>query len=227
MSGDAFRLVHAGDSVVVAELDNQIDERVNARAIRLADVVARAGLQGVRDIVPTYRSVAVYYDPLRVDFTRLSDLLSSEARAAAGSEDAGGPEPLSPARAPKRIPVRYGGTDGPDLADVAAFAKMSEAEVVARHTGRTYRVFMMGFLPGFPYLGTVDPAIAAPRRQTPRLRVPAGSVGIAGSQTGIYPAESPGGWQLIGRTPMRLFDLSRPNPFLLEPGDGVEFVAER
>ena len=86
---------------------------------------------------------------------------------------------------------------------------------------------MMGFLPGFPYLGTVDVAIAAPRRATPRVRVPAGSVGIAGSQTGIYPTESPGGWQLIGRTPLRLFDLSRPNPFLLEPGDAVEFVAER
>ena len=227
MNGDAFRLVHAGDSVVIAELDNQIDERVNERAIRLADGIARAGLQGVRDIVPTYRSVAVYYDPLRIDFTRLSDLLSSEARAAAASEDAGRRDVLSPARPPKRIPVRYGGTDGPDLADVAAFARMSEAEVVARHTGRTYRVFMMGFLPGFPYMGTVDPAIAAPRRGTPRLRVPAGSVGIAGSQTGMYPAESPGGWQLIGRTPVRLFDLSRPNPFLLEPGDAVEFVAER
>ena len=223
MNGDAFRLVQAGDSVVVAELENRIDERVNARAIRLAAAVARAGLRGVRDIVPTYRSVAVYYDPLRVDFTRLSALLSHEARAAAGTEEADRPE----RRTPKRIPVRYGGTDGPDLADVAAFAKMSEAEVVARHTGRTYRVFMMGFLPGFPYMGTVDPMIAAPRRTTPRLRVPAGSVGIAGSQTGMYPAESPGGWQLIGRTSIRLFDLTRPNPFLLEPGDDVEFVAER
>jgi inhibitor of KinA len=227
VNGDVFRLVHAGDSVIVAELENQIDERVNARAIRVAAAVARAGLQGVRDIVPTYRSVAVYYDPLRVDFTRLSELLSTEARAAAGREDASRPEALSPVRSPVRIPVRYGGTDGPDLADVAAFAKMSEAEVVARHTGRRYRVFMMGFLPGFPYMGTVDPAIAAPRRATPRLRVPAGSVGIAGSQTGMYPAESPGGWQLIGRTLIRLFDLSRPNPFLLEPGDDVEFVAER
>ena len=223
MNGDAFRLVHAGDSVVVAELENQIDERVNARAISLAAAIARAGLRGVRDIVPTYRSVAVYYDPLRVDFTRLSDLLSTAARAAADGEDTGRPEP----RSPVRIPVTYGGADGPDLADVAAFAKVSEAEVVARHTGRIYRVFMMGFLPGFPYMGTVDPVIAAPRRATPRLRVPAGSIGIAGSQTGMYPAESPGGWQLIGRASIRLFDLSKPNPFLLEPGDDVEFVAER
>jgi KipI family sensor histidine kinase inhibitor len=223
VNGDVFRLVHAGDSVVVAELENRIDERVNARAIRMAAALERAGLPGVRDIVPTYRSVAVYYDPLRVDFARLSDLLSAEARAPADTEETGRPEH----RSPKRIPVKYGGPDGPDLADVAAFAGLSEAEVVARHTGRTYRVFMMGFLPGFPYLGTVDPLIAAPRRATPRLRVPAGSVGIAGSQTGVYPAESPGGWQLIGRTPVRLFDLSRPNPFLLEPGDDVEFVAQR
>ena len=222
MNGDAFRLVHAGDSVVVAELADRIDERVNARAIRLAAAVARADLRGVRDIVPTYRSVAVYYDPLRTDFARLSDLLSLEA-SDADAEDPERPE----RRSAVRIPVRYGGTDGPDLADVAAFAKISEAEVIARHSGRTYRVFMMGFLPGFPYLGTVDPTIAAPRRATPRVRVPAGSVGIAGSQTGIYPTESPGGWQLIGRTPLRLFDLSRPTPFLLEPGDAVEFVAER
>lgn len=222
MSSDAVRLVHAGDSVVVAELDDRIDERVNARAIRLAAAIGRAGLHGVRDIVPTYRSVAVYYDPLRIDFSRLSDLLSLEASAPAGED-----VDRRDRRPPVRIPVTYGGAEGPDLADVAAFAKMSEAEVIARHAGRVYRVFMMGFLPGFPYLGTVDPAIAAPRRPTPRLRVPAGSVGIAGAQTGVYPTESPGGWQLIGRTPLRLFDRSRANPFLLEPGDEVEFVAER
>ena len=222
MNGDAFRLVHAGDSVIVAELADRIDERVNARAIRLAAAIARADLRGVRDIVPTYRSVAVYYDPLRTDLARLSDLLSIEAPVT-DPED----QERRRRRPAVRIPVRYGGTDGPDLADVAAFAKISEAEVIARHSGPTYRVFMMGFLPGFPYLGTVDAAIAAPRRDTPRLRVPAGSVGIAGPQTGIYPTESPGGWQLIGRTALRLFDLSRPNPFLLEPGDAVEFVVER
>jgi inhibitor of KinA len=222
VSGDAFRLVHAGDSVVIAELEDRIDERVNARAIRLAAAIGRAGLRGVRDIVPTYRSVAVYYDPLRIDFSRLNDLLLLEAPATDREE-----VDRRERRSPLRIPVTYGGVDGPDLADVAAFAKMSEAEVITRHTGRVYRVFMMGFLPGFPYLGTVDPAIAAPRRPTPRLRVPAGSVGIAGAQTGVYPADSPGGWQLIGRTPLRLFDRSRANPFLLEPGDEVEFVAER
>lgn len=224
MSDTSFRLVHAGDSVVVMELEDRIDERVNAQALHLAMAVDAARLAGVRDVVPTYRSVAVYFDPLRTDYTTLCDLLSTRAREGSAAI----PEGLrTGARPPVRIPVRYGGEEGPDLADVAVFAKLPEAEVIARHTGRVYRVFMMGFLPGFPYLGTVDPAIAAPRRATPRLKVPAGSVGIAGPQTGIYPAESPGGWQLIGRTPVKLFDLARADAFLLQPGDAVEFFAER
>jgi inhibitor of KinA len=223
VNGSAFRLVQAGDSVVVVELEDRIDERVNAQAIRLAAVVEAARIGGVRDVVPTYRSVAVYFDPLRTDYTGLCDLLSTHAAEGSASVV---DDRRNITRALVRIPVRYGGDDGPDLAEVAIFSKLSEAEVIARHTGRVYRVFMMGFLPGFPYLGTVDPAIAAPRRATPRLRVPAGSVGIAGSQTGIYPAETPGGWQVIGRTPVTLFDMSRTDPFLLEPGDAVEFYAE-
>jgi KipI family sensor histidine kinase inhibitor len=227
VSSASYSLVQAGDSVVIVELENRIDERINAQAIRLAGAIAAARIGGVRDIVPTYRSVAVYFDPLRTDYAALSDLLEREAQAVAafgGGADGRVPDGEKPRL---RIPVKYGGDDGPDLADVAAFAKLSEAEVVARHTGRVYRVFMMGFLPGFPYLGTVDAAIAAPRRASPRLRVPTGSVGIAGSQTGIYPLETPGGWQIIGRTSVKLFDLSRPDAFLLEPGDAVEFYAER
>ena len=225
MSGGCFNLVHAGDSVVIVELENRIDEGINEQAIHLAGTVETAGIGGVRDVVPTYRSVAVYFDPLRTDYAALSDFLEREAQAVVTAASA---ESLqADDRPPVRIPVKYGGEGGPDLAAVAAFAKLSEAEVIARHTGRVYRVFMMGFLPGFPYLGSVDPAIAAPRRTTPRLRVPAGSVGIAGSQTGIYPLETPGGWQLIGQTSVKLFELSRPDPFLLEPGDSVEFFAER
>ena len=222
MSDTTVRLVQAGDSVVIVELEDRIDERINAQALHLAKVVEAARMAGVRDVVPTYRSVAVYFDPLRTDYTSLCDLLSTHARDASA---VAGARPDN--RAPVRIPVRYGGEDGPDLADVAVFAKLSEAEVIARHTGRVYRVFMMGFLPGFPYLGTVDPAIAAPRRATPRLRVAAGSVGIAGSQTGIYPTETPGGWQVIGRTPVKLFDQSRVDTFLFQPGDAVEFYVER
>jgi inhibitor of KinA len=119
--------------------------------------------------------------------------------------------------------VCYGGAFGPDLAGVARFAGMSEAEAIELHSGPVYRVFMLGFLPGFAYMGTVNPRIAAPRRPTPRMRVPAGSVGIAGGQTGIYPSESPGGWQLVGRTPVKPFDLGRLGPFLFKPGDAVRF----
>jgi len=122
------------------------------------------------------------------------------------------------------VPVCYGGELGPDLPSVAEFARMSPEEVVSIHAGATYRVFMLGFLPGFAYLGAVDERIAAPRQMTPRPRVRRGSVGIAGLQTGIYPADTPGGWQIIGRSPVSPFDLSRSAPFLFSAGDVVQFV---
>jgi inhibitor of KinA len=121
--------------------------------------------------------------------------------------------------------VCYGGDLGPDLESVAARAKLTADEVVRLHAGRTYRVFMLGFVAGFAYMGIVDDRIAVPRHSSPRVRVPLGSVGIAGVQTGIYPAETPGGWQLIGRTPVKPFDPSRAEPFLLKAGDAVEFYA--
>ncbi|HLO67907.1 MAG TPA: 5-oxoprolinase subunit PxpB, partial [Holophaga sp.] len=119
---------------------------------------------------------------------------------------------------------RYGGEDGPDLEAVARHCGLAPEEVARRHAGATYRVHFLGFAPGFPYLGGLDPALAAPRLDAPRTRVPAGSVGIAGAQTGIYPLESPGGWRLIGRTPLVLFDPRRPEPCLLRPGDLLRFV---
>jgi inhibitor of KinA len=119
--------------------------------------------------------------------------------------------------------VCYGGELGPDLADVAAFGGISESAAVDLHLGMTYRVFMLGFMPGFAYLGIVDACIAAPRRETPRVRVPRGAVGIAGFQTGVHPVEAPSGWQLIGRTPVRPFDPARAEPFLMKPGDSVRF----
>ena len=130
---------------------------------------------------------------------------------------------LAIAREPVRIPVCYGGDLGPDLPGVAAFAGMREAEVVRVHTGTVYRVFLLGFVPGFAYLGIVDRRIAMPRHTTPRVRVPLGSVGIAGVQTGVYPAETPGGWQVIGRTPLQPFDPARDDPFLMKAGDAVQF----
>jgi inhibitor of KinA len=214
---DDFRIVPAGDAVVVVSFAERIDLVVNQHAVELAERFRNVSLTGVRDVVSTFRSVAVYFDPLRTDYQRMLD----ELRRLASSE----PPAQSAARAPIEIPVKYGGEFGPDLADVARFAKASEQDVVRMHSGATYRVFMLGFVPGFAYMGTVDQRIAAPRRANPRTSVPTGTVGIAGPQTGIYPSEIPGGWQLIGRTAIRPFDLSRANACLFNPGDTVRFVA--
>jgi inhibitor of KinA len=210
-----YRIVAAGDAALTIELEERIDPAVNSRAIAMADAVRRLAADGVRDVVAAYRSVTVYFDPLRTDYAALEASLGRVGREACGATAAG--------RAPIRVPVCYGGDFGPDLADVARLSGMTETEVTALHSAPEYRVYMLGFVPGFAYMGSVDPRIAAPRRRSPRLRVPAGSVAIAEGQTGIYPAETPGGWQLIGRTAMRAFDIERTPAFLLNPGDTVQF----
>jgi KipI family sensor histidine kinase inhibitor len=157
----------------------------------------------------------VYFEPLHADLSRIHETIERALEEPADTSQ--------PAGAVVTIPVKYGAAEAPDLVEVAAWAGMTPDQVVAIHSAATYRVFMMGFVPGFPYLGTVDSRIAAPRRSTPRLRVEAGSVGIAGSQTGIYPTAIPGGWQIIGRTAVPLVDFSRRRPFLLNAGDTVRF----
>lgn len=211
----SFRIVSAGDAALTVEFEERIDPAINAQAIAVARAIHAAAIGGVRDVVPTYRTVTVFFDPLRTDCDALQASLEREAAHPAPA--------VAPRRDPLRIPVCYGGELGPDLAEVAAFGHLEEADVVRLHTARLYRVFMLGFLPGFAYLGLVDGQIAAPRRSPPRVRVPRGAVGIAGFQTGIYPAETPGGWRLIGRTPLRPFDPGRPDPFLMEAGDSVQF----
>jgi inhibitor of KinA len=210
-----FRLVETGDSALVVEFEERIDPEVNARVVALADRLLVDPVTGVRDVVPAYRSVAVYFDPLRTSYDALRARLEREAAAPDGS--------AQPKVDVIRIPVCYGGELGPDLTDVARFASMSESAVVDLHTAQTYLVFMIGFAPGMAYLGVVDGRIAAPRRETPRVQVARGSVGIAGGQTGIYPLEMPGGWQIIGRSPWKPFDLTRSKPFLMKPGDAVSF----
>ena len=210
-----YRIVAAGDSAIFVEFEDRIDPGVNARTIAFAEAINAANLAGVRDVVPTYRSTAIYFDPLRTDSAALMACVEREAGRPAAAPAA--------AIAPVRIPVCYGGELGPDLAGVAAFAKADEEDVVRLHTDGVYRVFMLGFVPGFAYLGTVDNRIAMPRHATPRVRVPSGSVGIAGIQTGVYPTETPGGWQLIGRTPLKPFDPFRDPPFLMKAGDSVQF----
>jgi len=213
MNLHAPRIRDAGDSALLIEWDEAIDPAINARAIATAAAIRGAGISGLRDVVSTYRSVAVFFDPLTVEPDTLRAplvQLSDERQPIAQGETI-------------EIPVTYGGEAGPDLAEVAEWAGLSADAVVERHSGTDYRVFMLGFLPGLGYLGSVDATIAAPRRGTPRVRVPAGSVGIAGRQTGIYPRESTGGWQLIGRTAVKVFDSSRTQPALLAPGDIVRF----
>ena len=211
----AYSIVPAGDSALIVEFDERIDPAVNARTIACADAIQAVNMPGVRDVVPTYRSVAIYFDPLRTDSDALMQRIAHEAEHTSTPETIGSP--------PVRIPVCYGGELGPDLAGVAVFAGLTEDEVVRTHSSATYRVFMLGFVPGFAYLGLVDERIAMPRHSTPRVRVPAGSVGIAGVQTGVYPADTPGGWQLIGRTPVKPFDAARSQPFLMKAGDAVQF----
>ena len=211
------RVVHIGDSCAAIQFAQTIDPAVNAHCIAVASRLDGRALAGVRDVVPTYNAVTIHFDPLIIDRKALDAELDSAARHDAVVAEAG-------ARTVE-IPVHYGGDEGPDLGAVAAFARCSEEEVVRRHTSVPYRVYMLGFLPGFAYMGTVDDCIAMPRLDTPRLRVSAGSVGIAGKQTGIYPFDSPGGWRIIGRTSLKPFDTSKPDPFLFKAGDRVTFVA--
>jgi KipI family sensor histidine kinase inhibitor len=215
MSGG--RIVVLGDSCFAVQFAPAIDPAVNARCVALAASIDRLALRGVRDVVPTYNTVTVHVDPLAADRA----LLETEVARLA---DVQGVTPAIQSRTIE-IPVVYGGASGPDLGAVAAFAACSEAEVVKLHMQPRYRVYMLGFLPGFAYMGSVNPRIAMPRLDTPRLRVAAGSVGIAAEQTGIYPCDSPGGWRIIGTTSATLFDPARSEPFLLKAGDYVRFVS--
>ena len=204
----------AGACGALAVLGDQICETTGARVAALDHAVCRARIAGVTETVPAFASLLVRYDPLRTDFDAVSQALSRLAGGiAAGNAQAG---------RTVEVPVCYGGAYGEDLPAVARHAGLSEEEVIRLHSGRTYRIYMLGFLPGFPYLGGLDERLFTPRRETPRTRIPAGSVGIGGQQTGIYPMESPGGWQLIGRTPLCLVAPGRTLPYAA--GDSIRFV---
>jgi KipI family sensor histidine kinase inhibitor len=204
--------------MLLVQLEAAIDPVVNERAIVLAARIRARQPRGVRDVAPGYCTVGVHFDPLQTDLAALEHMIETEFGAIVRI-DAIADRPIV------EIPVHYGGPGGPDLVGVAEHAGCSVDDVIARHASRIYRVYMLGFVPGFCYMGRVDPTIAAPRHRIPRERVPAGSVGIAGGQTGVYPVDSPGGWQLIGRTDTVMFDPRRERPSLLQPGDLVRFVS--
>ncbi|CAM3883575.1 5-oxoprolinase subunit PxpB [Alkalicoccus chagannorensis] len=204
-----------GDAAVRVPFGSVISEEVHEAIRRFCAVLQEKKDPAVIEWVPAYCAVTVFYDPLHWSYEEAAAAMAVWKTEA---EDV-------PLAAPKRwlIPVCYGSGYGPDLSDTAEHCGMTEQEVIDRHTRAEYRIYMLGFIPGFPYLGGMDPAIAVERRRTPRQKVSAGAVGIAGEQTGIYPLQSPGGWQLIGQTPVRLYDRNRQSLVLMQAGDRLRF----
>jgi KipI family sensor histidine kinase inhibitor len=212
---DVPSTVPLGDTALTIRVGDRVDAAVAARARALADRIRAAGVPAVREVVMGYAAVSVWYDALHADYATVADALQPFI-----TQDL--PPALSSSTVREHtIPVRY---DGPDLPDVARRTGLSVSDVVARHSGRWYDVYLIGFVPGWAYLGDLDPSLVLPRRATPRTRVPAGSVAMAGAQTGVYPLATPGGWHLIGTTSTVLFDEHAEPPALLAPGDRVRFV---
>jgi inhibitor of KinA len=205
-----------GDRALLVELGEGIDRDVNRQVQRLFYGLDQLQTGAIRELQPGYRSLMVVYDPLKISLRALKARVEGVFRCLDQFQP---PEP-----AHLQVPVAYGGEFGPDLQWVADQHHLSTEEVIRYHSSTTYRVYMIGFTPGYPYLGEVPKEIATARRETPRVRVPKGSVGIARNQTGIYPVESPGGWQILGRTPLILFDPQRRPPSLLQAGDQVTFI---
>lgn len=212
---DLARFLPVGDAAFAIEFGDRIDPALNALVHCTAALLGEMALEGLVETVPTFRSLLVHYDPRRTSAATLQNRITGL--------DLGETVTSAPARI-WQIPVLYGGEAGPDCAEVAAATSLSEAEMIERHSSTVYRVYVQGFLPGFAYLGDLPAELDLPRLTTPRVRVPAGSVAIAQRMTGIYPVESPGGWRLLGNTPVRLFDAGNTPPTLFTPGDGVRFV---
>lgn len=213
------RVLPIGETAFSVEFGNRIDAGLNHQVHALDALLSDHPLTGIIERVPTYRSLLIIFDPTLVDPAALQEKLLRLA----GNDLAQNP------RATGRlieVPVHYGGRDGPDLGDVAAHCGLSPTAVIEQHTAVTYQVAMLGFVPGFSYLLGLPPALATPRLATPRLQVAPGSVGIADNQTGIYALSTPGGWRIIGRTPLRLFDPTRKAPFSIAAGDRIRFVVD-
>lgn len=215
-------IVPLGDGALLVQLGNRINDSLSNRVLQLYVQLRSLGPL-VLDVVPAYSSIAVYYNVLALHTAgktafeaikeKIQSLLNSESVTIETTDRL------------HRIPVCYEPVFALDLAELARAKELTEEEVIQLHKATIYRVYMIGFLPGFPYMGTVDSRIAMPRKSSPRINIAAGSVGIAGAQTGIYPLASPGGWNIVGRTPVRLFDKERNKPVLLQPGDRVQFYS--
>jgi KipI family sensor histidine kinase inhibitor len=208
------RLLPSGDSAVTVEFSRNIDDAANRRVLALDRTLTEEPVGGVTETVPTYRSLLVHYDPLQIGFDALSEKLAALAER---------PVPAATNTKRWRIPVAYGGEHGVDLEDVAKTLKSTPDDIVARHVAGDYRVAMIGFTPGWSYLSGLEASLQMPRRQNPRLLTPAGTISIGGVQTGVQCLAGPSGWHLLGRTPVRTYQLHREPTFLLEPGDRITF----
>ena len=214
-----MKLLLLGDSAVSAQFGEEICPEINQQVTALRDALeeaaAKGEIQGLGEMVPTYCALLINYNPLVLSYDELSAKLEELSQGLVVKSDTD--------RQVVEIPVAYGGEYGPDLAEVAAAHGMTEQQVIDIHSQPEYPIYMLGFVAGFPYLGGMSEKIATPRKESPRLKIEAGSVGIAGSQTGIYSVESPGGWQIIGRTPLKLYDADREQPVLLSAGQYIKF----
>lgn len=218
-----YKTFPLSDSAITIDFGNVIDEKINDIVMQLYQYCSKNAFVGMKEAMPAYASLTIFYDvfSVRKNYNYFKSAYAFVENFLIKSYENIG-EAESFAKRTIEIPVIY---DGEDLAYVADYHQISESQVIALHTTPTYRVYMMGFLPGFAYMGGLDARIATPRRSTPRTKVPAGSVGIAGNQTGIYPSESPGGWQLIGRTELQLYTPNATEITLLKAGDLVKFIA--
>ena len=214
--GEIIRIVPAGDAAVLIELGDAIDPQINRRVHSLADLLMQSPPRGIGEAVPAYASLLLHYDPAVLDYAEAIHWVEAQVSQVGLAQT---PEPRL-----VELPTLYGGEHGPDLSFVAQAHGLTEEQVIRLHSSATYTVYMMGFTPGFGYLGGLPESLATPRLEKPRTRIRAGSVGIAGSQTGVYPIDSPGGWRIIGFTPLRLFDPLRQPPTLLSAGDRVRFI---
>ena len=210
------RLLPSGDAAITVEFSRTIDDEANRRVLALDRALADTPIDGVTETVPTYRSLLVHYDPVRIGFDELCELLIALARL---------PVPLTTRTRRWRVPVAYGGEHGIDLEDVAKTLNTTPDDIVARHVAGDYRVAMIGFTPGWSYLSGLYDSLQMPRRQNPRLLTPAGTISIGGLQAGIQCLAGPSGWHLLGQTAMRTYQLHRDPIFLLEPGDAITFYA--
>lgn len=223
---ETVRIVPVGDEALLVEFGERIDETINRRVHLLKNQLDKTGIRGIREMLPTYRSLLIFYDPALLSYRRLcrklAGLLKAEENQAASGMWAA--EENRTAGGILAVPCCYGGRYGPDLADMEKALQMTADEIVRLHCGVDYKVYMIGFLPGFPYLGGMDERIRMPRLAVPRTKIPARSVGIGDSQTGVYPVDSPGGWRLIGKTPLDFYCPQKEPPVLCRAGTYIRFV---